>query len=109
MKLEPDKVIAWLYQPSPEHISPEKLNKIRCNAWGSLPSLQDLQKEGRVNENFYVLLMKWLGLQTREEVDIWITSGFEEQSGPIDPSCRSSAHIQPAATTEQKVCQNGGS
>lgn len=109
MRIEPDKVIAWLYQPSPEHVSPEKLNKIRCNAWGSLPSLQDLQKEGKVNENFYILLMKWLGLQTKEEVDMWIMHGLEEQSGPIYPSCRPSADSQPAATTELEACHDGGS
>jgi hypothetical protein len=108
--IEPDKVVAWLYQPSPEHMPRGKLDKIRCNAWGNLPSLQDLQKEGKINENFYPLLMKWLGLKTREDVDMWIIHGLEEQSKTVSPSHIGvhSQSAQSAEPVEQKVCQNGG-
>lgn len=102
MKIEPDKVIAWLYQPSPERVSHEKLDRIRCNAWGNLPSLQDLQKEDKINENFYILLMKWLGLRTKEEVDMWIIHGLEEHPASTE------VHSKPAEPVEPKECQNGG-
>lgn len=108
MKIEPDKVIGWLYQPSPEHMPRDKLEKIRCNAWGSLPSLQDLQRGGNVNENFYVLLRKWLGLRTNEDVDMWIINGFDDQPVPIEISHVSSTSSQPAAATKSEVCINGG-
>jgi hypothetical protein len=106
--IEQDKVVAWLYQPSPEHIPRGKLERIRCNAWGSLPSLQDLQKQDKINENFYPLLMKWLGLKTREDVDMWIIHGLEEQSGTASPS-HIEVHNQPVELAEQKEGQNGGS
>lgn len=100
--IEPDKVIAWLYQPSPEHMPRGKLERIRCNAWGGLPSLQDLQKEDKINENLYPLLMKWLGLKTREDVDMWIIHGLEDHPASTE------VHSKPAEPAEPKECQNGG-
>ena len=81
MKLKPDMVIGWLHSPTPEHISPDLLEKARCHNWGSLPSLQSLKEQDRINEPFYALLMKWLNLPTKEDVDIWIVQGFEKTSG----------------------------
>jgi len=81
MKLKPDMVIGWLHSPTPEHISPDLLEKARCDNWGSLPNLQSLKEQDRINEPFYALLMKWLNLPTKEDVDIWIVQGFEKTSG----------------------------
>ncbi|MDO8727616.1 MAG: hypothetical protein Q7J35_16235 [Candidatus Methanoperedens sp.] len=80
MKLKPDMVIGWLYSPTPEHISPELLEKARCHNWGSLPNLQSLKEQDRINESFYSLLMNWLNLPTKEDVDTWIVKGFEKVS-----------------------------
>jgi len=78
MKLKPDMVIGWLHSPTPEHISPDLLEKARCHNWGSLPNLQSLKEQDRIKEPFYALLMKWLNLPTKEAVDTWIVKGFEE-------------------------------
>ncbi|MBU4222841.1 MAG: hypothetical protein KKA10_14725, partial [Euryarchaeota archaeon] len=40
-----------------------------------------LKEQDRINEPFYALLMKWLNLPTKEDVDIWIVQGFEKTSG----------------------------
>jgi hypothetical protein len=81
MKLKPDMVIGWLHSPTPEHISPDLMEKARCHNWGSLPNLRSLKEQDRINEPFYALLMKWLNLPTKEDVDIWIVQGFEKASG----------------------------
>ncbi len=51
--------------------------------WGSLPNLQSLKEQDMINEPFYALLMKWLNLPTKEDVDIWIAKGFEKASGVL--------------------------
>lgn len=76
MKLKPDMVLGWLYSPTPEHISLDLLEKARCHNWGGLSNLQSLKEQGRIREPFYALLMKWLNLPTKEDVDIWIVRGF---------------------------------
>ncbi|MCE8426697.1 MAG: hypothetical protein J5U17_13075 [Candidatus Methanoperedens sp.] len=81
MKLKPDMVIGWLHSPTPEHISLDHLEKARCHNGGILPNLQSLKEQERIREPFYDLLMKWLNLPTKEDVDIWIVQGFEKASG----------------------------
>ena len=81
MKLKPDMVIGWLHSPTPEHISLDLLEKARCHSWGNLSNLQSLKEQDRIREPFYALLMKWLNLPTKEDVDIWIAKGFEKASG----------------------------
>jgi hypothetical protein len=76
MKLKPDMVIGWLHSQTPEHISLDLLEKARCHNWGSLSNLQSLKEQDRIKEPFYALLMKWLNLPTKEDVDIWIVRGF---------------------------------
>ena len=76
MKLKPDMVIKWLQSPTPEHISLDLLEKARCHNWGSLSNLQSLKEQDKIREPFYALLMKWLNLPTKEDVDIWIVRGF---------------------------------
>jgi hypothetical protein len=77
MKLKPDMVTGWLFSPTPEHMSLDLLEKARCHDWGSLPNLQSLKEQNKIKEPFYGLLMKWLGVPTKEEVDTWIAKGFE--------------------------------
>lgn len=77
MKLGPDMVIGWLHSPTPEHISPDLLEKARCHNWGSLPNLQSLKEQNKIDEPFYRLLMMWLNLPTKEDVARWIISGAE--------------------------------
>ena len=76
MKLKPDMVIGWLHSPTPEHISLDLLEKTRCQIWVNLPNLQSLKEQDRIRDPFYALLMKWLNLPTKEDVDIWIVQGF---------------------------------
>jgi hypothetical protein len=76
MMLKPDMVIGWLHNPTPEHISLDLLEKARCHNGGILPNLQSLKEQDRIKEPFYVLLMKWLNLPTKEDVDTWIVWGF---------------------------------
>src|SRR3989304_749778 len=80
MKLKPDMVIGWLHSPTPEHISPDLLEKARCHNWGSLPHLQSLKEQDRIKGPFYALLMKWLNLPTKEDVDTWIVKGLKKAS-----------------------------
>jgi hypothetical protein len=42
-----------------------------------------LKEQDMINEPFYALLMKWLNLPTKEDVDIWIAKGFEKASGVL--------------------------
>jgi hypothetical protein len=81
MKLKPDMVIGWLHSQTPEHISLDLLEKARCHNWGNLSNLQSLKEQFKIGEPFYALLMKWLNLPTKEDVDIWIVRGFEKASG----------------------------
>jgi len=81
MKLKPDMVIGWLHSPTPEHISLDLLEKARCHNEGSMSNLQSLKEQDRIREPFYALLMMWLNLPTKEDVDIWIARGFEKTSG----------------------------
>jgi hypothetical protein len=76
MKLKPDMVLGWLHSPMPEHISLDLLEKARCNNSGSISNLQSLKEQDRIREPFYALLMKWLNIPTKEDVDIWIVRGF---------------------------------
>jgi len=82
MKLKPDMVTGWLFSPTPERMSPDLLEKARCHNWGSLPNLQTLKEQDRINEPFYALLMKWLNLPAKEDVNIWIENGFEKAAEP---------------------------
>jgi hypothetical protein len=76
MNIKPDMVIGWLHSPTPEHISLDLLEKARCHNSGSMSNLQSLKVQDRIREPFYALLMKWLNLPTKEDVDIWIVRGF---------------------------------
>ena len=74
----PQTVLGWLYSPTPETMSMERLEKCRQTEQLSLISLK---REGKINEQFYKLLMMWLNCPTKEDVDDWILKGIEKDEG----------------------------
>jgi hypothetical protein len=67
--------LEWIYGPSPEVIPLNTLEVYRTDKRSKEHNLQNLKERGLINPRFYELLMKWLSMKSKEEVDSWIAEG----------------------------------
>jgi hypothetical protein len=85
--------LEWIYGTSPEVIPLNTLEVYRTDKRSKEHNLQNLKEKGLINQRFYELLMKWLSMKSKEEVDSWIAEGCPAGSN-TDVSTEQSVQIQ---------------